>query len=69
MPGMAGEIRSERLGDFKSEWWARLSRNAGRDRAEIRNRVRYERDRRRTPMSIITWDDASEWGIAGFASG
>jgi hypothetical protein len=31
---MAGEIVSERPGDFKSEWWARSSRNAGRHRAE-----------------------------------
>jgi site-specific recombinase XerD len=31
---MAGEIVSQRLGDFKSEWWATSSRNPGRDRAE-----------------------------------
>ncbi len=33
-PGMVGDIISERVGDFKSEWWARSSRNAGRHRAE-----------------------------------
>jgi len=29
-----GDIISEWVGDFKSEWWARSSRNAGRHRAE-----------------------------------
>ncbi|RXH38650.1 hypothetical protein XH99_00795 [Bradyrhizobium nanningense] len=29
-PGMVGDIISERVGDFKSEWWTRSSRNPGR---------------------------------------
>jgi hypothetical protein len=31
---MVGDIISERVGDFKSEWWARSSRNPGRHRSE-----------------------------------
>ncbi|MBP1293644.1 MULTISPECIES: hypothetical protein [Bradyrhizobium] len=31
---MVGDIISERVGDFKSEWWARSSRNPGRHRPE-----------------------------------
>ncbi|WP_247969596.1 DUF736 family protein [Bradyrhizobium sp. 195] len=35
---MVGDIISERVGDFKSEWWARSSRNPGRHRSESAGR-------------------------------
>src|SRR5579883_1991150 len=66
--GMVGEIVSEQVGDFKSEWWARSSRNAGRDRAESAAQAFDNIDRLLAPFGIVYHQTAAAFPNHGFWS-